>query len=210
MTGPDQPQAQTPTPEARPTPVARIDAVVVGASAGAIEALSLILPELPSEFALPLMVVVHLPRDRRSALADLFQGRCRIEVKEAEDKEAIQPGTAYFAPPDYHLLIEPDRRLSLSSDEPVLYSRPSIDVLFETAADAYGENLLGIILTGANSDGARGLRKICEAGGQALVQSPESALVPAMPQAALAACPKARAMSLAQILGFLQGIGGVG
>lgn len=184
----------------------RIEAVVVGASAGAIEALSVILPSLPSDSALPLMVVIHWPRDRRSGLAELFGAKCHVEVKEAEDKELIQAGTVYFAPPDYHLLVEPDRRLSLSSDEPVLYSRPSIDVLFESAADAYGDSLLGIILTGASSDGARGLRMVCDAGGKALVENPEAAHASAMPQAALAACPSARAMSLEQISAFLQDV----
>jgi two-component system chemotaxis response regulator CheB len=114
------------------------EAVVIGASAGALEALSVILPALPAGYGLPVFVVVHLPPDTRSILADLFQAKCHIPVREAEDKEPIRGGTIYFAPPNYHLLIEADRNVSLSSDEPVLFSRPSIDVLFESAADAYG------------------------------------------------------------------------
>lgn len=179
-------------------------AVVIGASAGAVEALLRILPELPSDYPLPLLIVVHLPPDRESTLAALFDSRCRIRVKEAEDKEPVLPGTAYLAPPDYHLMVEHDFHLSLSGEEQVLYSRPSIDVLFESAADAYGTSLAGIILTGANSDGARGLRAVAASGGIALVQSPECAEATAMPAAALAACPSAQVLSLAEITGVLK------
>jgi len=179
-------------------------AIVVGASAGAVEALSVILPTLPRDFPSPLLVVVHVPPDGRSILADLFRQKCRMEVREAEDKESIQAGTIYFAPSDYHLLVELDGRLSLSSDEPVSYSRPSIDVLFETAADAYGPGLIGVVLTGANEDGAKGLRAIREAGGIALVQHPELAQARDMPLAALRACPGARPMSLPEIATYLQ------
>lgn len=187
-----------------PAPKRRIEAIAIGASSGGVEALSVILPALPLGFPLPVFVVVHLPPDRDSVLVEVLQSKCQVKVKEAEDKETIQGGVVYFAPPDYHLLVEPDRRLSLSSEEPVLYSRPSIDVLFESAADAYGEGLVGIILTGANSDGARGLRTIADAGGAALVQTPEFSQAPPMPQAALRACPAAHALTLKQISDFLQ------
>jgi two-component system, chemotaxis family, protein-glutamate methylesterase/glutaminase len=180
------------------------EAVVIGASAGALEALSIILPVLPAGFRLPLLVVVHVPPDKRSVLAELFQAKCRIPVREAEDKEPISGGTVYFAPPDYHLLVEVDRSLSLSSDEPVLFSRPSIDVLFESAADAYGSALIAIILTGANQDGAKGMHAVVEAGGVALVQSPDGAFASAMPAAAIATCPCARVMSLDAIAAYLQ------
>ena len=116
------------------TPTRPPEAVVIGASAGAVDALSVLLPALPADYPLAVAVVVHLPPDRKSVMAELFQTKCRVRVKEAEDKEPFAPGTVYFAPPDYHLLVEPDRRLSLSSEESVLYSRPSIDVLFESAA----------------------------------------------------------------------------
>lgn len=149
------------------------------------------------------MVVVHLPADQKSAIPEILRVKCRVDVREAEDKEPIKPSTVYFAPPDYHLLVEIDRRLSLSSEEPVHYSRPSIDVLFETAADAYESELIGIILTGANSDGARGLRAVQDAGGIALVQRPDFAYSPAMPQAALDACPGAFALSLDEIAAYL-------
>jgi len=115
-------------------------------------------------------------------------------------------GTVYFAPPDYHLLVETDKSLSLSSDEPVLFSRPSIDVLFESAADAYGFALIAIILTGANQDGAKGMHAVVEAGGIALVQSPDGAFASAMPEAAIATCPSARVMSLDAIAAYLQEI----
>jgi two-component system chemotaxis response regulator CheB len=179
-------------------------AVVIGVSAGAVEALSALLPALPENFALPVIIVVHLPPDRKSVLAELFQSRCVRPVREAEDKEPIMPGTVYFAPADYHLQVESDRSFSLAADEQVLYSRPSIDVLFETAADAYGAGLVGVILTGANPDGARGLKAVMEADGIGIVQLPASAHAPAMPQAALDACPHALPLTLDQISHYLQ------
>jgi two-component system, chemotaxis family, protein-glutamate methylesterase/glutaminase len=183
------------------------EAVVIGASAGALGALSVILPALPAGFRLPLIVVVHVPSDKRSMLAELFQAKCRIPVREAEDKEPINPGTVYFAPSDYHLLVETEKSLSLSSDEPVLFSRPSIDVLFESAADSYGAALIAIILTGANQDGAKGMRAVAEAGGITLVQNPDGAFASAMPEAAIEMCPGARVMSLDAIAAYLQEVG---
>jgi len=183
-------------------------AVVIGASAGALEALSAILPALPADFRLPVMIVVHVPPDKPSVLATLFQAKSRIVVREAEDKEPIGGGTAYFAPPDYHLLVEADRHLALSCDETVLFSRPSIDVLFESAADAYGPGLVGVVLSGANHDGAAGLRAIVAGGGIAVVQRPEEAFASAMPEAALAMCPAAHILPLHEIAAFLQKVSG--
>jgi two-component system chemotaxis response regulator CheB len=183
------------------------EAVVIGASAGALEALSSLLPGLPADYRLPILVVVHLPPDKTSLLAELLRVRCAIRVREAEDKEPIEPGVVYFAPPDYHLLVEEDKRLSLSDDEPVLFSRPSIDVLFESAADAYGGGLIGVVLTGANSDGANGLKAVVEAGGVAVVQSPGSAYAVAMPEAAIAACPAARVLPVNEIAAYLREVG---
>lgn len=178
-------------------------AVVMGASAGAVEALSTILPSLPAGFGLPIVIVVHVPPERRSIMADLFRAKCLLAVREAEDKEPLIAGTVYFAPPDYHLMIEADRSLSLSNDEPVLFSRPSIDVLFESAADAYGPDLTAIVLTGANHDGARGLRAVADAGGTVIVQDPDSAFASAMPIAALEMCADARVMQLPAIADYL-------
>ena len=180
------------------------EAIVIGASAGALEVLSVILPTLPVTFELPIMVVVHIPPDKRSVLAELFAAKCALKVVEAEDKMPLEAGTVYFAPPDYHLLVETDKSLALSADEPVLFSRPSIDVLFESAADIYGPGLIGIILTGANQDGALGLKAIADAGGTAIVQAPETAFQDAMPEAAIKAVPKADILSLASIATYLQ------
>jgi two-component system chemotaxis response regulator CheB len=186
------------------TPV--IEAVVIGASAGAIEALSGILPALPRQYRLPVIIVVHMPADKKSILAELFGEKCDMLVVEAEDKDSIRGGTVYFAPPGYHLLVEMERTLSLSNDRPVLYSRPSIDVLFESAADAYGPALLAIILTGANQDGASGMQAVVEAGGRAIVQTPDEAYAEAMPQAAIASCPTALILPLAEIALYLRGL----
>ncbi|WP_298216967.1 chemotaxis protein CheB [Acidocella sp.] len=183
-----------------------LEAVVIGASAGAMEALSALLPALPQNFRLPVFVVVHLPPDRKSLFAEIFQAKCRVPVREAEDKEPIRAGTVYFAPPNYHLLIETGRSIALSSDEPVLYSRPAIDVLFESAADAYGPALAGIILSGANEDGARGLKAVAAAGGVTMIQRPDEAQAPDMPLAALAACPQAHILPVAGIAAFLQAL----
>jgi len=162
-----------------------VAAVVIGGSAGALEALGEILPVLGDDFALPIAVVVHIPARRPSLLVEVLRAKCRLAVKEAEDKELFGPGTVYVAPPDYHLLIEKRGRCSLSVDELVHFSRPSIDVLFESAADAYGPRLIGVLLTGANEDGAAGLARIKQAGGTTAVQAPDSAAVATMPAAGL-------------------------
>lgn len=175
-------------------------AVVIGASSGAIDAVSKILDGLPLGFPLPIIVVIHLPPHRQSMLAEVFQSRSRMSIVEAEDKEPIQGGTVYLAPPNYHLLVEKNHCLSLSSDEPVNFSRPSIDVLFETAADAYEPALVGIILTGGNSDGAQGLREVHTAGGLTVVQRPDIAHTPAMPIGALQACPTPLVFDLDEII----------
>jgi two-component system chemotaxis response regulator CheB len=181
-------------------------AVVIGGSAGAVQALSLILPALPAGYPAPVLIVIHVPPNRDNALVPLFQTKCRIRVKEAEDKEPAVAGVVYFAPADYHLLVEADGSLSLSSDELVNHSRPSIDVLLESAADAYGPALTGVVLTGANDDGARGLKAIIAAGGVGVVEDPEGAYAQAMPAAALAASPSARVLSLDAIADYLLGL----
>lgn len=182
-------------------------AVAIGGSAGAVQALLQILPALPADYPLPVLIVVHVPPGRQNALVPLFNDRSRIAVKEAEDKEPAQAGVVYFAPSDYHLLVESDGALSLSSDELVNMSRPAIDVLFESAADAFGPQLTAVVLTGANADGAEGLRAVVAAGGSAVVEDPQTAFAPAMPEAALKACGGARRMTVEQIASHLVELG---
>ena len=184
-----------------------VQAVVIGASAGAVQALLAVLPALPAGFPLPVLVVVHVPPDRDNVLVPLLQAKCLLKVKEAEDKEPIVGGVIYFAPSDYHLLVEADRTAALSNDEPVNYSRPSIDVLFESAADAYGEALVGVILTGANHDGAAGLKAVSDAGGVVIVQDAAEAYATAMPDAALEASPSATTLNLDAIASYLSSLG---
>ncbi|MBD0686425.1 MULTISPECIES: chemotaxis protein CheB [unclassified Pseudomonas] len=167
-------------------PGSGIEAIAVGASAGGVEALLRLFGQLRKSFRLPVLVVLHLPNERYSQLAHVLGHRLAIPVEEARDKQDIQAGTLYVATPGYHLSVEADRSLSLSLEEPVHHSRPSIDVLFESAADVYGSNLLAIVLTGANDDGAKGLARVKELGGITVVQDPAEAQVSTMPEAALA------------------------
>jgi two-component system chemotaxis response regulator CheB len=162
-----------------------VDAIVIGTSAGGVEALSLILPALPAGLQAAVLIVIHLPRERPSRLVDIFSPKCALPVSEAEDKQPVEPGQVYFAPPDYHLLVDAGPCLALSADEAVHYSRPSIDVLFESAADVYGPRLLALLLTGASEDGAAGLDAVRRAGGATIVQEPEDARVPFMVESAL-------------------------
>lgn len=161
------------------------DAIVIGASAGGLYVMTRLLQPLPANFPIPVIVAQHRSRDERSLLEEVLQQKCAVRIKQADEKELIQKGAVYFAPPDYHLLIENDRSFSLSFDAPVNFSRPSIDVLFESAADVYKERLLGIILTGANSDGAGGIKRIGMQGGTTIGQKPETADYPEMPKAAI-------------------------
>jgi len=181
-----------------------IQAVVIGASAGAVQALLQIFPALPAPYPVPILVIVHIPPGKDNALVPLFASKTPLTVKEAEDKEPPRAGIIYFAPSDYHLLVEDTETLALSGDEPANHSRPSIDVLFESAADIYGPSLVGIILTGANSDGAAGLKAIANAGGHAIIEDPTSASAATMPAAALAACPGADVWHLGKISSFLE------
>ena len=163
-----------------------VRAVVIGASAGGVAALFQVLGTLPSAFAIPVLCVLHLPDDRHSQLAGVLQRRLHRPGCEARDKESISSGQIYVAGPGYHLSVERDLTLSLSQEEPVHFSRPAIDFLFISAADAYGDGLLGVLLTGANEDGARGLAYIKNNGGRTIVQDPRDAQVALMPEAALA------------------------
>lgn len=163
-----------------------IDAVVIGASAGGMHALREVLSSLPADFAPPVLAVLHLPRERASRLPALFGPYCALPVHEAFDKQPLSSGMVVFAPPDYHLLVEDRGQLALSIDDPVLYSRPAIDPLFESAAFVYGNRLLAILLTGASADGSEGIAAVRAAGGVAWVQDPADASSNVMPAAALA------------------------
>ncbi len=184
------------------------DAIVIGGSSGSIEVLSVLLPALPAHLHAAVIVVLHLPRDRRSLLPDIFRGRCALPVQEAQDQQRIAGGRLYFAPPDYHLLVDAGPRLALSVDAPVHFSRPSIDVLFESAADGYGSRLVSVLLSGANEDGAQGSAAVQAAGGLVVVQHPSSAAMPAMPRAGLARVPAARALPPEGIAELIAGLHG--
>jgi two-component system chemotaxis response regulator CheB len=182
--------------------MAKPNVVVVGTSAGGLKALEKVFGALPSEFALPIVAVQH--RSRESELfVSVMQRMVHVPVHEAEDNEPLVAPGIYLAPPDYHLLVEPGGRLALSTDEPIGYSRPSIDVLFESAADTYGAGVLGVLLTGANQDGARGLARIRAAGGVAIVQDPATAESPEMPTAAISSGAVDSVLPLGEIAGEL-------
>ncbi|WP_340569824.1 chemotaxis protein CheB [Stenotrophomonas sp. G106K1] len=165
--------------------MSRPEMVVIGASAGGVAALQIVLGALPATLPVPVLVVLHLPRDRSSRIADVLAPSCALTVREAEDKQPLQAGTVTFAPPDYHLLVEDAQAIALSMDEPVLFSRPAIDPLFESAAAVFGTRVLAILLTGASSDGSDGVAAVRAAGGQAWLQCPEEAEAPLMPASAL-------------------------
>jgi two-component system chemotaxis response regulator CheB len=182
----------------------RIDGIVIGTSAGGVEALSMLLPAFGAGLRAAVFIVLHLPRERPSLLVEIFQPKCAVPVREAQDKEPIERGTVYFAPPDYHLLVDDGPQLALSADELVHYSRPSIDVLFESAADWYRDRLVGIILTGANEDGAAGLAAVHRAGGTTIVQRPDTAQAPLMVESALKRGPVDMVLTLEEIAGLLR------
>lgn len=161
------------------------EALVVGTSAGGMRALKEIISGIGNSFRLPMIIVQHLHANSDSFLAHYLNSLSSFTVKEAEDKEKILEGTGYLAPANYHLLIEYDRTLSLNTDERINYSRPSIDVLFTSAADVYSSKLIGMILTGANNDGVHGMMKIKKAGGLTIVQDPQNAEADYMPRAVI-------------------------
>ncbi|MBN2614119.1 MAG: chemotaxis protein CheB [Bacteroidales bacterium] len=179
------------------------EAIVMGTSAGGLSALKKMLPGFPADFPCPVLVVQHISPQSDSYLIKMLDELCPMKVKEAVDTEQIESGTIYFAPPDYHLLVETDRSMSLTVDEKVNYSRPSIDVLFETAAEAYGENLIGIILTGANADGAVGLLKIKNYGGYTMVQDPNDAENAVMPEKAMRMVLPDQVLTIDEMVPFL-------
>jgi two-component system chemotaxis response regulator CheB len=179
--------------------------VVIGASYGGLSALQILLPDLSPEFPCPVVIVQHRKKDADDGLCEYLRRRSPLPLIEPDDKEKVEPGRVYLAPRDYHLLIE-ESIFALSTESPVAYARPSIDVLFESAADIYHERIIGVVLTGANRDGAQGLAKIKALGGLAVVQDPASAESRAMPEAAIAATSVDRILPLAEIAPFLNGL----
>ena len=175
------------------------EALVMGASAGATRALGELLPPIPAGARIPVVVVVHLPANRQSLLPELFAPRCAARVCEPEDKQPAEAGTIWFAPSNYHLLLEAERTFSLSVDEPVNFSRPSIDVLFESAAEAFGSKLCAVVLTGANDDGALGAAEVRRRGGLVIVQDPLTAEAKQMPSAAISRANPQIIASLSEI-----------
>jgi len=176
--------------------------IVVGTSWGGLSAVTQLIADLPRGFGIPVVVVQHRHRESGHLLASILQDRTALCVCEVEDKAPIAAASIYIAPADYHLLVEPGF-FSLSTDEPVRYSRPSIDVTFVSAADTYGARAVGVVLTGANRDGSRGLKRIVDRGGLAFVQLPATAESPTMPAAALRCVPNARTLPISGIANAL-------
>jgi two-component system, chemotaxis family, protein-glutamate methylesterase/glutaminase len=176
--------------------------VVVGASWGGLQALTTLVSGFPANFALPIVLVQHRSRDSTSALAELLQDASKLRVCEVEDKAPVVEGHIHIAPPDYHLLIE-SGSFALSTEAPYRYSRPSIDITFESAVLAYDANTIGVVLTGANQDGSDGLRRIVARKGTAIIQDPDTAESPTMPRAALAAVPTATVLPIGEIAPYL-------
>ena len=164
----------------------RFKAVVIGASTGGLKSLKTILSGLSSDFPLAVVIAIHRHPDSDNHLERLLDAECQLPVKQADEKETVKGSVVYCAPPNYHLLIENDHTFSLSIEEAVSYARPSIDVLFESAAYVYGSKLIGIVLTGANNDGSMGLKSIKDREGLTIVQAPETAEANEMPNAAIA------------------------
>lgn len=193
-------------PEPHPNSRVAYRAVVVGVSSGGVQALSHLLGALPAGFPLPILIVQHIGAEAGDGLARLLDLHCRVRVKEADEQDELAPGTVYLAPPNYHLMVESDGRLALSADAPVSFARPSVDVLFESAAEVFGPALIGVVLTGANHDGSRGLARIRQRGGLAIVQDPAEAEAEQMPAAALAATAVDHVATLAGIAALLSSL----
>jgi two-component system chemotaxis response regulator CheB len=182
-------------------------AIVIGSSAGGLFALTSILDELPYNYPVPVIIIQHRVKERSQLLEEILQSRCRVTVKQADEKEQVRSGFIYIAPPGYHLLVESDKTFSLAADVPEKHSMPSIDVLFETAAYCYGKSLIAIILTGASNDGSDGMRITKTLGGLTIAQDPEEAQFPFMPRAAISMGAISKVMKLHEIKNFLLTIG---
>jgi two-component system chemotaxis response regulator CheB len=177
-----------------------VHAVLMGGSAGSIDGLLRVVAALPAALAAPVLVVVHLPARSAARTAEVFADRTTLVVRDAVDKEEARPGLVLFAPPDYHLLVERDGRVALSLDPPEHFSRPAIDVLFDTASRTWGAHLLAVLFSGASEDGAAGLAAVVAAGGVGWVESPLTAEMPLMPAAGLRDAPGARALTIPEMV----------
>ena len=181
----------------------RFEAIVIGVSSGGMNAMKVMFSLLPKDFSTPVIIVQHIGAHSDSQWIKLLNDKSNLPIKEADEKEKIENGKIYIAPPNYHLLIEKDRTFSLTVDERVNYSRPSIDVLFESAAEAYADKLIGVILTGSNNDGTNGIKRVKECGGLAIIQNPETAESAFMPKSAIAAIKPDYVLSLEAIAELL-------
>lgn len=175
------------------------EAIVIGLSSGGMNAMKILFSLLPAEFSLPIVIVQHIGPRSDNLWIKFLNEKSNLYLKEADEKEKIEPGTVYIAPPNYHLLIERDKTFSLTIDERVNFARPSIDVLFESAADAYKNKLIGVVLTGSNNDGTKGVKRIKEYGGLVIIQNPETAESGYMPASAIAAIKPDYILSLEDI-----------
>jgi len=181
----------------------RYEAIVIGVSSGGMNAMKALFANLPKDFKLPVIIVQHVSQHSDNIWIQLLNDKSSLEIKEADEKERIENGKVYIAPSNYHLLVEKDKTFSLSTDERVNFARPSIDVLFETAADAYKQTLIGVVLTGSNNDGSRGLKQIKELGGLTIVQQPQTAESPYMPASAIATSQPDYILPLEEIIKLL-------
>lgn len=180
--------------------------VLIGGSAGSLQVVTHLLNHLKAGLQIPVVIILHRKSDFESGLSTLFGSKTLLPVKDVDEKEPILPGVVYLAPPDYHLLIENDKTFSLDDSEKVHFSRPSIDVTFQTAADAYGAGVIAILLSGANSDGVDGLKAIKKQGGMVVVQDPATAMVPYMPQSALNNVQVDKQLSIEQLPDLINGL----
>ena len=179
------------------------EAIVIGVSSGGLNAMKILFSLLPADFSMPIIVVQHVGARSENVWIQLLNNHCKVEIKEADEKEKIEKGKIYVAPPNYHLLIEKNKTFSLTVDERVNYARPSIDVLFETASEAYQKHLIGVVLTGANNDGSNGIKCIKERGGLTIVQQPDTAESSYMPASAIATSKPDYILPLEEIIKLL-------
>ncbi|NEW84628.1 MAG: chemotaxis protein CheB [Mariniphaga sp.] len=179
------------------------EAIVIGVSSGGLNAMKIMFSLLPADFKTPVIIVQHISPRSENQWINLLNDKSKLHIKEADEKEKIETGIVYIAPPNYHLLVEKDRTFSLTIDERVSFARPSIDVLFESAAEAYTSKLIGVVLTGSNSDGTNGIRRIQEYGGLTVVQNPQTAESAYMPASAIAAMKPDFILPLEEIVELL-------